>query len=85
MNITSGIIEVDLHGKTVEEAIKAARQAIAKAGSSVYTIRLIHGFNGGTRIKSAVAEEFGYGLEPKVKRVKPGPNQGITDLILREL
>jgi len=43
-----------------------------------------HGFNNGTRIKSAIKREFSFGLEPKVLRVEPGDNQGITELVLRE-
>ena len=30
-------------------------------------------------------EEFSYGREPKVKRITMGANEGITELILREL
>lgn len=85
MLITSGTVEVDLHGLNVEQAIAKAKREVANAGASVYTVRLIHGFNGGTRIKDAIREEFGYGREPKVKRIKPGSNQGITDLVLREI
>lgn len=78
------IIEVDLHNMTVEQAVKASEAAVNKADGGVYRIRLIHGFNGGTRIKNAVIDEFSYGRNSKVKRIEPGSNQGITELILRE-
>lgn len=85
MNLSSGTVEIDLHNMNCEEAIKAAKRAVKQANGSVYTVRLIHGFNGGTRIKNAILDEFGYGREPKVIRVKPGNNLGVTDLVLREL
>ena len=43
MNLTSGIIEVDLHGLRVEETVKRAKSEVNKASGSVYIIRLIHG------------------------------------------
>lgn len=78
------IIEVDLHNLTVEQAVRKSLEAVDKADGGVYRIRLIHGFNGGTRIKNAVIDEFSYGRSSKVKRIEPGSNQGITELILRE-
>ena len=84
MQLTSGIIEVDLHGLRVEEAVQKAEDAVRKASSSVYIIRLIHGYHGGTRIREAVEYEFSNGRNSKVKRVRPGNNPGITELILRE-
>ena len=85
MNLTSGIIEVDLHGLRVEEAVKRAKSEVNKASGSVYIIRLIHGYHGGTGIRSAIMDEFSYGRDDKVKRVKPGNNPGITELVLREI
>lgn len=80
----SGIIEVDVHGMNVEQAIKEVRTQVRQAGNSVYRIRVIHGYHGGTRIRSAIQEEFSYGREQRVKRVEMGTNQGITELVLRE-
>ncbi|MBO4775126.1 MAG: hypothetical protein J5515_00805 [Lachnospiraceae bacterium] len=83
--MTSGIIEVDLHGLRVEEAVKRANDEVNKASGSVYIIRLIHGYHGGTRIREAIEDEFSYGRVPKVKKIRPGSNPGITELILREI
>lgn len=83
--MTSGVIEVDLHGLRVEDAIKKAESEVKKASSGVYIIRLIHGYHGGTRIRDAIEEEFSYGRNEKVKRIKQGSNPGITELVLREL
>ncbi|MCR5733760.1 MAG: Smr/MutS family protein [Lachnospiraceae bacterium] len=85
MNLSSGIIEIDLHGMRAEEAIKAVKKEVARASAAVYTIRVIHGYHGGTSIRSAVMDEFSYGRNPKVIRVKPGNNPGITELVLREM
>lgn len=82
--MTGGIIEIDVHGKNTEEAKKAIDNKIQAAGKSIYRIRVIHGYNGGTRIRSMLREEYGYGREPAVKRVEMGDNQGITELVLRE-
>lgn len=82
--MTSGIIEIDVHGMNTEEAVNAVAAKVHSAGNSVYRIRVIHGYHGGTRIRSGIREEFSYGREPKVKRIEMGTNQGITELILRE-
>ena len=83
MNLTSGIIEIDLHGLRVDEAVKKVKSEIKKAPGSVYVIRLIHGYHGGTRIKEAIEDEFSYGRDAKVKSIRNGSNPGITELVLR--
>ncbi len=83
--LSEPIITIDVHGMTVEEALRAIQKRVNSAGTAVYKIRIVHGYHGGTRIRSAVKEEFSYGREPKVKRIQPGNNEGITELILREL
>lgn len=83
--MAGGIIEIDVHGMRTGEAYEAVRLRVASAGQEVYRVRVIHGHNGGTRIRSMLYEEFGYGREPKVKRIEMGNNPGITELILREL
>lgn len=83
MNLTSGIIEIDLHGLRVEEAIRRVKSEVNKVPGSVYTIRLIHGYHGGTRIREAIEDEFSYGRDDKVKSIRSGANPGITELVLR--
>lgn len=82
--MTNGIIEIDVHGKNVEDAVKEVKKQLDHAKPSVYRIRIIHGFHGGTRIRNGIWDEFSYGREPKVKRITMGDNQGITELVLRE-
>ena len=76
-------VDVDLHGLYQEEAIKVIDRELKAADSSTYQIRLIHGFHRGTNLKNMIIEEYKY--HPKVLRVQPGDNQGVTLLILREL
>lgn len=80
----SGIIEIDVHGKDVETAIREIKKHLNNAGTGAYRIRIIHGYHGGTRIRDGIWDEFSYGREPKVKRITMGENQGITELVLRE-
>ncbi|MBD5393249.1 MAG: Smr/MutS family protein [Lachnospiraceae bacterium] len=80
----SGIIEINVHGKNVEEAIDEIRKQLNSAKANVYRIRVIHGYRGGTRIRDGIWDEFSYGREPKVKRITMGNNQGITELVLRD-
>ena len=83
--MVSGIIEIDVHGKNTETAIKEIKKQLDHACTGTYRIRVIHGYHGGTRIRrDGIWDEFSYGREPKVKRITMGDNQGITELILRD-
>lgn len=81
----NGILEIDLHGKNTFKAKICIDSQLRKADESVYYIRLIHGYHGGTDLKDMIQDEYGNGRHPKVIRVKPGSNPGVTDLVLREL
>lgn len=82
--MTFGIIEIDVHGMNVETAVKEIKKQLDSAKTSVYRIRVIHGYHGGTRVRDGIRDEFGYAREPKVKRIVMGDNPGITELVLRE-
>lgn len=82
--MNSPIIELDLHNMNCAQAQAEIDRVLVSAGSGVYRIRLIHGFHGGTAIKKTIQEEYAYYGHNKVKRVVPGTNQGITELVLRE-
>ena len=75
-------VEIDLHGKNVYQAKIAIDAALRRASSATYRIRIVHGWNSGTVLRDFVREE--YARHPKVRRVAPGANPGITELILRE-
>lgn len=81
----TGIIEIDLHGKNCYQAKTVLDSHLRKADRSVYYIRVIHGYHNGTELKNMIEDVYGYGRHPKVIRVKPGSNPGVTDLVLREL
>lgn len=78
------IIELDVHGLNVEQAIARIEDTVARANASTYRIRVIHGFNRGNNIQRGIYREIGHGLNPKVVRIVGGDNPGITELILRE-
>lgn len=74
---------LDIHGMTVEQAGIAIDSKLRKNKGEVYTLKVIHGFHGGTALKEFVRKR--YRSDPRVKRIEVGLNQGETDLILREL
>lgn len=76
-------IDIDLHGLYQDEAIKVIDKALKSADDSTYQLRLIHGHHRGTSLKDMILDEYKY--HPKVLRIQPGDNQGVTLLILREL
>ena len=81
--VSSGIIELDIHGMTKYQAKICIDSQLKKADSSLYRIRIVHGYHNGTQLKELVLTT--YRSNPKVKRIEVGLNQGITDLILRDI
>ena len=79
----SAFHEIDVHNMTKAQAQVAIDAALRRANSSVYTLRVIHGFHGGTALREMVRSH--YKNHPKVLRIELGMNLGETDLILREL
>lgn len=76
-------MELDIHGMNKYQAKIFLESRLKKADKSVYRIRVIHGYHGGTELRDMVRKEIG--ANKKVLRVEFGTNQGETDLILREL
>mgnify|MGYP002512812213 CR=1 FL=1 len=83
--MNAGILEIDLHGMNCRQAKTKIDSVLRRAGGGTYTVRLIHGYHGGTRIREMIGEEYGCGRHEKVLRIRPGGNPGITELVLREL
>ena len=75
--------EVDVHGMNRTQAFAAIDAKLRHAGGTVYTLRVIHGYHGGTVLRDAIRAH--YRNNPKVLRIELGLNQGETDLILREI
>ncbi len=81
--MSDAFVKIDLHGLRQEEAIARIDRAIASAGPGTYQLHLVHGFNRGTSLRSMIRDWYQY--EPKVKRIIPGDNPGVTVLVLKEL
>ena len=81
--MSEAFVKIDLHGMRQEEAIRVIDKAIAGADSTTYQIQLVHGYNRGTRLREMIYDWYRY--EPKVKRIIPGDNPGVTILVMREL
>ncbi len=81
--MTSGIIEIDIHGMTKAQARACLASQLRRAGRAVYRLRVIHGYHGGTELRDLVRGEIA--KDPKIIRYEIGLNQGETDLVLREL
>lgn len=81
--MSEAFVKIDLHGLRQEEAVRVIDRAVASAGPETYQVQLIHGYNRGTSLRSMIYDWYRY--EPKIKRIMPGDNPGITVLVLKEL
>lgn len=79
----SGFLEIDVHNMSRTQAITAIDAKLRRTNASVYRLRVIHGYHGGTVLRDAIRAR--YREHPKVKRIEIGLNPGETDLVLREL
>ena len=79
----AGILELDIHGMTKQQAKRYLEQQLMRAPKSVYRIKVIHGYHGGTELRDMVRRELKNNI--KVLRVEVGLNPGETVLVLREL
>lgn len=80
---SQGIVEVDVHGMNQYQAKVKIQSVLKKSNNSVYVIRVIHGYHNGTVLRDMIRREFR--SHPKIKRIELSLNQGITDIILRDL
>ena len=80
--MSGAVVEIDLHGMTKDEARAAVNMFLKQVDSGTYRVKLIHGYNRGTGLRDMILSAFR--SHPKVKRIEPGENQGITVLIIRE-
>ena len=83
MSLSSPFVELDLHGYTTDMAQVEIARALRRVSPSPYQLRIIHGYHGGTNLRSMI--QYRYRSHPKVKRIMPGDNPGVTILVLREL
>jgi Uncharacterized protein conserved in bacteria len=73
---------IDIHGMTKEQGKAAIDARLKRCRGDVYTLRVVHGFHGGTALREMVRNR--YKKHPKVIRIQLGLNPGETDLILKE-
>ncbi len=71
------ILDLDVHGMVVEEAITHIERTIKSAPKDVTTIRVIHGFHGGNALKRAIQDPNRI-RSKRLKRRKYTMNQGET-------
>nr|MBQ4319958.1 hypothetical protein [Clostridia bacterium] len=83
MTTNTAIVTVDVHGMDKRSAKLYIDQKLAQAGPGVYRIRIVHGFHGGTELRTMVRKVYKTS-NSKVIRVEVGLNPGETDLVLRE-
>jgi DNA-nicking Smr family endonuclease len=83
MTVLGGFQEIDVHHMTRTQALAAIDARLRRCGASVYRLKVIHGYRGGTVLRDAVRSR--YRGHPKVIRIELGLNPGETDLVLREL
>ncbi len=70
---------IDLHGYTVDQAQYELLNKIKYADKTIWTIRVIHGYHGGTLIRDMVWRF----KHPRIKKVIKGDlNPGVTLLEL---
>ncbi len=81
--MSEAFVKINLHGLRQEEAMRVIDKAITSAGPATYQLQLIHGYNRGTSLRSMIYDWYRY--EPRVKRIIPGANPGVTVLVLKEL
>ena len=79
----NGFLEIDVHGMTRTQAFTAIDAMLRRTNGSVYRLRVIHGYHGGTVLRDAIRAH--YRNHPKVIRIELGLNPGETDLVLKEL
>jgi len=83
MTLGTAIVTVDIHGMDKRSAKIYIDKKLSEAPLGVYRLRIIHGFHGGTELRTMVRKVYG-SSNPRVLRVEIGLNPGETDLVLRE-
>jgi DNA-nicking Smr family endonuclease len=81
--MSEAFVKIDLHGLRQEEAVRVIDKAISSAGPATYQLQLIHGYHRGTNLRSMIQDW--YQSDPRIKRIMPGDNPGITVLVMKEL
>ena len=54
MQMQSGTLHLDLHGMNCQQAQAAIDSCLRRAGRSVYRVEVVHGYHGGTELRTMV-------------------------------
>lgn len=79
--MTSGTIQLDLHGKNQYQAKIAIEAQLRRASRGVYRLRVIHGCHQGTALRDMIRQT--YASDSRILRLDCSA-PGSTDMILRE-
>lgn len=60
-------IQIDIHGMTVDEALKLLREQVKNAPRWIEKIVVVHGYNRGTALKEAIPKL----RNPRIKEIAP--------------
>ena len=75
------LLDVDIHGMIIEEAVAHIEKIIKKAGKDTTGIRVIHGYRGGNALKNAL-QNPNIIRSKRITRRRYTMNQGETILEL---
>lgn len=75
-------MEIDLHGRNLDQARVMTLSALSRATPADYRLRVIHGYTRGNAIKEMLLDEFS--RHPRVIRIERTANPGETVFVLRE-
>lgn len=73
-------LEVDIHGMRAAQAKDELERLIARCGSDVHEIVVIHGYHGGRALQEMVRNEL---QSPKIRQKVLSLNNGQTSLLLK--
>ncbi len=72
MFMQQGLLELDIHGMNKHQAKVFIDSRLRRADTSVYRVRIIHGYRGGTELRDMVRLEY------------QGPPQSFTGIAFAE-
>ena len=79
--MSDAFVDVDLHDMTTDEARIEIKRALKTVSKFTYQIRLIHGFNRGTRIKKMISEEWNISKQTVNTILKDFQKKGYINMV----
>mgnify|MGYP000884858354 CR=1 FL=1 len=78
---TDSVLEVDLHGLTVEDAKHRLEHLLSNAAPDIAEVRVIHGYKGGQALREMVRVHLKH---PRIASKLVSLNPGETRLLLKK-